>query len=505
MRMLCLSLLSSTSLVVASSAFAQTVDQTGADALEAQVPALVEMILQGGAPSATYAFDGEVTASPSGDGYDLAIPMLRFQVEDDLRGEILPIDARVIPLDGGWQRASWDFSSPIRLLNPRNENENATITFTSEDNEVVIAPEYGLVLDGGFTLDDIAVAVSGNEASMAVERVTVAIDGDDEPRDDHLYDTVSSIDVEGVDFIVKDEARITFGSLEMGGEASRQRLDLFAEMQDAVQGLDPESDAFLVAYTDLVRRHQGEKWIGDADYTMALRDLSIVSDEVTATLGAFDITMVGDGLDEPAADLGFALSFSDMSTDNLPPLFAPIVPTSAALDLLAVEAPIEAIADELYALLGEPLSEEELVGPKGRRANVGGTVIDFSDIDPMLFLGVLMGSDVEVELQELFIEAPIGYIAAEGTVEPDANASLQAVANIELRIAGLPEMIAFAQQMGGDAAQGAGLVSILAAMGRDATDDDGRAVKDFDVELTASGQVLLNGNDMSAMMGMFDQ
>jgi hypothetical protein len=49
----------------------------------------------------------------------------------------------------------------------------------------------------------------------------------------------------------------------------------------------------------------------------------------------------------------------------------------------------------------------------------------------------------------------------------------------------------------------AGLASAIAAMGRDGTDDEGTAIKEFDFQLTADGQMLLNGNDLSAMLGMF--
>jgi hypothetical protein len=128
---------------------------------------------------------------------------------------------------------------------------------------------------------------------------------------------------------------------------------------------------------------------------------------------------------------------------------------------------------------------------------------DMSDLDPMAFLGIMMQSEVEVLLNDFLVEAPIGYVAAQGVIQPDPQAALQATADFNLQIAGLPDMIAFAQSMGGDSAQAAGFASLLAAMGRDATDAEGVAIKEFDLDLTPEGQVLLNGNDLSAMLGMF--
>jgi hypothetical protein len=125
MRAPSLILLSTTAALIASGATAQTVDQAGADALEAQVPALVENVLQN-APDFSYSFNGPIEAVPAGESYELSIPMLRFEVDDDVRGEILPVEAIVTPLPNGWQRARWDFPSPIELVNPRNEDNTAT-------------------------------------------------------------------------------------------------------------------------------------------------------------------------------------------------------------------------------------------------------------------------------------------------------------------------------------------------------------------------------------------
>ena len=406
------------------------------------------------------------------------------------------------PLPNGWQRARWDFPSPIELVNPRNEDNTATITFTSDDNNVVIAPQYQMAVGGDIGLQEIVVTIPSNEARLAIDSLTVTIDTQDVEGPD-TFDSQSTFVLETLDLSVEDEVQMTLGALELGGTSARQRLDLFAELQEVLQGLDPEDEAFATAFVDVLRRHEGEKWIGDAGYTMTLRDFDLVSDDASASLGALDLSLSAEDLDAPSADLALIVNAQDFASPSVPPAFISVVPTNLRLDLSAADAPIEALSDEMYRVLGEAPSDEELYGPKGRRAGMGFSPDDMSDMDPMAFLGIMMQSEVEVLLNDFLVEAPIGYVAAQGTIQPDPQAAMQATADINLQIAGLPDMIAFAQSMGGDSAQAARFASLLAAMGRDATDAEGVAIKEFDLDLTPEGQVLLNGNDLSAMLGMF--
>jgi hypothetical protein len=503
MRTLCLTLLSSTSLLLTSGALAQSVDQAGADALEAQVPAVLDFLFQS-APDVSFAFDGEVEAVPDGDKYDVSIPAITIDTNGDADIAIPPFAVEVTPQDNGWQRAQWDFPGSIVITNPRDSSDRADIAFSSDDNDMTFAPEYGMALQADVGLSDMSITVQNREGSITVGSVDMTVDTEPSGAGEHSYNSETAATLENLRInIPTEEVLLQVEAVELTGTSARQQLDLFASLQQRVQGLDPESEEFLTGFVEVLRDNAGEKWIGDASYSMALDGLSFTIEDVSGSLGAFGLSMTATDLDEPAAQLGIVVGLEEITTTDVPPQFAQLIPTRADFDLLAVDAPIEAISDQLYGYLGEAPSDEELFGPKGRRAGVGNPVANLQNIDPMEFLGILMGSEVEVLLQDFFVEADIGYVAAEGTIQPDAQAALQATADLDLQIAGLPEMIAFAQQMGGEAADGAAFVSVLAAMGRDATDDDGRDIKEFDLELTQAGQVLLNGNDMSAMVGIF--
>lgn len=495
-----LTLLSTTAMMLTTGfAAAQNVDDAGARELETQVPAVLDYMFSSN-PDIRYSFDGEVVAEPDGDSYSVAIPGLTLNLNNDANAQFPAFTADVTPQENGWQRAEWDFPGSITVTNPRNSRDRADISFTSEGNMMTFAPEYGMALLSDVNVDDLAVRIQGQEGVITLDSLVMNVHSENSGGGPDSYN--SSTLVEADRFLIdipQEEVLVEIRGMAMQGNSMDQRLDLFAILQDRLQGVDPDSPAFGEAFLEIFREHGEEDWMAAADYTVEIDDLAFTIEDVSGTLGSASVNVSGEDLDQPQAQFGVLIDVEDTSSSDLPDQFSQIIPSSMNLDIAAVDAPMDAILNEVRAAIGD--AREPEFGLKGRRASSAPGGLE--NLDPFALLGLLLESDALLEINALFVEAPIGYLAAEGTVDPDPSAAFQAVADITLDIAGLPEMISFAQSMGGDAAQAAGLASAIAAMGRDGTDDDGTAIKEFDFQLTAGGQMLLNGNDLSAMMGMF--
>ncbi|GAB5509236.1 MAG: hypothetical protein Rhims3KO_06370 [Hyphomicrobiales bacterium] len=365
---------------------------------------------------------------------------------------------------------------------------------------MTFAPEYGMALLSDVNVDDLAVRIQGQEGVITLDSLVMNVHSENSGAGPDSYN--SSTLLEADRFLIdipQEEVLVEIRGMAMQGNSMDQRLDLFAILQDRLQGVDPDSPAFGEAFLEIFREHGEEDWMAAADYTIEIDDLAFTIEDVSGTLGSASVNLSGEDLDQPQAQFGVLIDVEDTSSSDLPDQFSQIIPSSMNLDIAAVDAPMDAILNEVRAAIGD--TREPEFGLKGRRASSAPGGLE--NLDPFALLGLLLESDALLEINALFVEAPIGYLAAEGTVDPDPSAAFQAVADFTLDIAGLPEMISFAQSMGGDAAQAAGLASAIAAMGRDGTDDDGTAIKEFDFQLTAGGQMLLNGNDLSAMMGMF--
>ena len=486
-------------LAAAGPALAQTTDAAGADALEGQTQGLLDSLFDG-APDADVRFDGSPEARPNGDHYVLAVPPIAVDVEDDFSGRLEAFEALVYPRANGWQDVRWSFVSPFTARNPSGDAD-LTLTFTGTPSRVVVAPEYQTVMEAEVGIIDLVLSDAASNGSGTASLLSMAVQSEPVAGADHLYAAQSEFELRDLAITNPDGETFNLGSISFGGATERQRLDLFALFAERMRGIDPEDDeAVGQLFAEMLVAHGDEKWLGSASFGFALEAMAFAGEDATFSIGVLDSMVSAADLDQPASDLGIRMSFADIASPDLPPAMAPVIPTVGELDLLAADAPLEAVLGEVRGRLGSGAAE---MGPKGRRMGTGVDLAALEALDPMQLLGIVLASDALVTLERLFVEAPIGYVEASGTVDPDPAAALQMTAALDVTIAGLPEMIAFAQQMGGDAAEAAGLASAIAAMGRDATDAGGRATKQFDLEVTAQGQVLLNGNDLSPMLGMF--
>lgn len=499
------SLLATTALVflgLPALVHAQSVDEAGAQEIEASIPGLLDRLLVD-APQSSYVFDGDIDAVPSGDSYALSVPDLSVMIDAGVTLNVPGFDAQITPQDNGWLRSQWDFPSSFAVVMPF-EPDQVDVTLTSQGNDVTIAPEYNLILNGAMGFTDISAQSQMNVASLSIDGLTLDIDTDEEPTAPHTFSSQTSIELTGMQFAVPDEAvSMSLDSLTLGGESADQRLDLFAILDERTRGLNSESEAFVQAFLGTLQEFQNEKWLANVIIASQLEGLSISAPEASGTLDNVSFSFAALELDGPVSDLALTMQAGGLTTAQLPPPLLPVVPTLVALDIEAGDAPLEDVLAVIYRALGEPMSAEEQMGPKGRRAGAGLDLEGLQDLDPQQFLAILLNSDAVLDINAINVEAPIGSVAAQGRIEPRQEAVFQAVGDITVAIEGLDDMIAFSQTMGGDAAEIAVFASVIAAMGRDETNDDGAAVKVFDLELTEGGEILLNDNNMSAIMGMF--
>lgn len=483
---------------------AQTVDEAGAQVLEQQVMGLVRNTLDNLPDLDAWRFDGTVDAVPAGRRYDLAIPALILDPSSSVQVTIPAVSAVVTPLANDMLRADWMFRSPVTATNARLR-EQLTISFQSDENSLDIAPQYGATLNGVVGLSNLDLDITGTsrqaQSDITLERASMRLDSAPLPGRADTYDSDMRFTLTGFDLDLADEVAISIGDIEFTVQSSAQRMDLFYTLNEALRGVDPESTAFAETYLTTVLANKDEPWLAGAQFEFALNSVSFQAEEGAGSFDTLALSLAADGLDQPTAQIGLTLDAQGLQADQIPAQFSQVAPTRVALDLEANAAPLQALLDQIYAAAGS--SEPVVMGPKGPRARATGGLQGLQSLNPEALLQTLLTSDATVLINTLYIEAPIGYIAADGRIEPDADAALQAVGTIELDVAGLPEMIAFAQRMGGDAAQGSAFVSLLAAMGRDGVDDDGVAIKEFDLELNSTGQIMLNGNDLSALTGMF--
>jgi hypothetical protein len=121
----------------------------------------------------------------------------------------------------------------------------------------------------------------------------------------------------------------------------------------------------------------------------------------------------------------------------------------------------------------------------------------------MTLLQAMQQAETTLHIQPIDLDAPAVGATLNGTVTADANSPFQAHANGELVVRGLE---ALQRELGAQGGRGgpdspAGVVGILAALGQQGTGPNGQPVRTYRIELLPTGQLMLNGADMSALLG----
>jgi hypothetical protein len=120
----------------------------------------------------------------------------------------------------------------------------------------------------------------------------------------------------------------------------------------------------------------------------------------------------------------------------------------------------------------------------------------------MALLQAMEQAETTLHIAPLVLEAQAVGGTLNGSITPDARSPLQARASGELVVRGLE---AVQRELAGQGGQGAsspaGVVAMLTALGQQGTGSDGQPVRTYRIELTSAGQLMLNGTDMTALLG----
>jgi hypothetical protein len=163
------------------------------------------------------------------------------------------------------------------------------------------------------------------------------------------------------------------------------------------------------------------------------------------------------------------------------------IPSRVNVDLLFEQIPTRA----LHAL--------SVAGLAARRNN--------SAPPPVAALGMLIEAmsqmGTTLRIAPIDVAAPAVGATLNGTVTADARSPLQASARGDLVVRGLEtvqrELGAQGGRSGADSP--AAVVAVLAALGQQGTGPDGQPVRTYRIELRPEGQLLLNGADMTSLLG----
>jgi hypothetical protein len=273
------------------------------------------------------------------------------------------------------------------------------------------------------------------------------------------------------------------------GGLSREALLRFADgvlprLLAASEAADPSAPDVLAAALDLLDALDGMA-TGISGGVSATGIGIALPGEPPVAIGRISYQASADGLDGDRGAAAFSAAVEGVRADAGAAVPREAVPERIALGLSATGLPHR----EAIGLLREAL-----------RAEAAGDATAGDAMGERLFAALLQAGS-EFRLDELDLSAPAFGASAEGAGKLDPAAAFRAAGRIRISLRGLEEALEIAERFMGPPQPDIGVaVAVLSAMGRQETDDRGRPVRRYDVEVGADGRALLNGADLAPIV-----
>ena len=214
------------------------------------------------------------------------------------------------------------------------------------------------------------------------------------------------------------------------------------------------------------------------------------------------------GMDGANATVSFGMQGDGFKIEPMP---GPqqFMPQRFDVQISLAKLPNAAIGQAMLAMAA--LEEQQKAKPapkKGGKAESGTDARDaLMAVSSTMLMEAANQAGTELRLDKLTLDTPAASGSMTGAVQMLSKAAMGAVGGAELVLRGLDSAIEAMKPKPGakpdpSTQETLGMLAMLQAMGQQGKDAGGKDTRTYKLELTEDGQMLLNGADMSAMMGL---
>lgn len=221
------------------------------------------------------------------------------------------------------------------------------------------------------------------------------------------------------------------------------------------------------------------------DGGLSVADVQVTGRNATVTLAAADAALGYGGIDGDAGTGRLRFGVEGLAISPALP-FADWVPRDARIDLAADKVPYQS----LFKLWGDAIAAQSqppaAADPEAAKTQA------------MAVGRALQQAGSTIDIPRFRIVAPQLVFDLTGAFQAGLQAAYGVTGESKIRFVGLDSLIRFLQTQpeGGKAAAG---FTMMQALGREATAEDGRAARDYAISVDAGGKVLVNGADVAAL------
>jgi len=450
----------------------------------------------------------KVTVTPTEDGksYQVAITGVRYGTDKDAAANFGEIDYRLTPQDGDQYQVS-DLKMPKELSFVGADGKpEGVVKFETTAFSAIWSKPLQNFLKFDWQVKDIAAGAA--DKPDVVKVATASITGDGKATDKNLLDQVSKVTFNAIS--ATDPADGTDIKLDkLTGTVSFERLDFpayrqmmaklseFTAKYAPAEGAAPEkpnlSDEDRKALADLVRGFP--KLMGAYAYDFSAEGLTVANatDNVTVHLGRAGMGFGLKGIDTDRAEMDFNVKHDGLSLTGPAfedPIAKAVLPRSGNLALVATDIPVPTLVEGVAKALPELTSADPQVAQGGQIMMMGA------------LMSALSQSTLKLKIEPSAIETEKAKLTADGEIKLAMNTPQYAVGAVNLALFGLDDLMALAKGLADsspDAGQAIGFMQMLQALSKRETGSDGKPVDKFKVDLTETGQVLVNGKSLDGI------
>ncbi|MBP2311442.1 hypothetical protein [Azospirillum soli] len=494
---------------------APTVDANGAKALASVLkdglarwfPAPAE---DSEAPLVTW--EGEPVVTPTGAHYTVALPKLSVEDAEGTVIEVGTVLMTVAPQEGGTFAVTATLPERMKILNADEEGEDyveaATLAIGRQHFKGVWSSAFETLLTVDAAYGDLALTATDGQGAISVGSVTLMQEM--KPDGATTWSGPGALAISNLS--MKDETKrdiFTLAGLAVENTVSRADLTRITELQKLSQrhtaaGTTPTVAELLPALRGIV---------GGGSFRVRLSGLTGQNPEdgTKVALGQLAIRGGMEDLDQAQSTASLAVEAREFGiTPNPAP--SAFMPQRLDVQLSLAKLPNAALWQgfaDLAAITEAEQKAKEAAPVKKAKAGDKKALEAAGNPSDAVFQRIsaaLTEAGSELRLDKLDIDTPVATGSATGSARYVPNAAFGAVGGATILLRGLDAAAKALQPKAGQKADketqdALGMLAMLQAMGQVSQDEAGADVRTYKIDVNETGQMLLNGADMSAMMG----
>jgi|GEM_PF-1020130 len=453
--------------------------------------------------------DGTVMVERANGYYAVTLPHISYMTADNKRIDIGIISLNVMP---GEDKQQWKMTmampSPITVYDEKNA-QLASLTIGQQYFAGVWHEKLQSYTKLKAQYKNIALRMTDSTLKITVPDTTIIYDLTENAK--HLWSGPSSMTVNGLKVKTPDGSEITVGKIESIASITDYSLETAAAYRDNMQALNEsyeagegsESAQHIAGVYNLVTEFIGSVWngfetsinISDIHFFKPMTDKEQAREFKLSKVGyAFDMM----GFRSNNVTLRMATHYDGLSIKPLPPEFDETAPTRVNLDFSIKNMPYKDII-----ALGKTSVETAVQAPQMAKLVGLQALMSLPDL--------FTKAGTTLEIKNSFAENDIYRALLNARLQADLTAMKGGVGTGRIEISGLEKLLTVtAEQMKktdlseeekNDLKKTAATLTVMQMIGKMSKDNKNKPIRLYDLELTKEGSILLNGADMSTLLG----